>query len=607
MSILCVDVDEAQRTLDQLESSIRAQRLAVERGEFSRAQLLSWLRTLEETIVELHEKETLEKQERLQLLYEVSQALNASLDWEKTIETVIDAVIHVTGAERGILVLLEDGELEIKVTRNATDEPFSEEGLRFSQSVVRQALERGKPLLTSNAQIDPRFQGSESIIAYGLRSILCAPLIYQGQPLGVIYVENRAQAGSFNQDDLAVLAAFTNQAAVALANAQRHYEVDRALAKRWEELSLLQKMARDLNDSLNFEHVMERSVTWAVAAAGAKTGAVGVLGDEGMRWTAQPDHVAADEPTVREVFRQPEVHWSEDEMLIPLLRDQRPVGILHLRAAEHQPFTAETRQFVERLADNAAIAVENARLYEALHQANQAKSEFVSLVSHELRTPMTSIRGYSEMLSKGLVGALNPRQQQFVDVIERNVNRMRILVSDLLDLSRIETGRLRLEPESTELELAVDDAFETVEEQLNAKDQQFTAKLSENLPQVWADPHRLTQILINLMGNAVKYTPEGGEIDVTAEMVADNGEPRVRCAVADTGLGISLEDQGRLFTKFFRSDDPLVQEQTGTGLGLAITKSLVELHGGEISVHSQKGQGTTFVFTLPVANGVKES
>ncbi len=607
MSILCVDVDEAQRTLAQLESSIRAQRLAVERGEFSSTQLLGWLRNLEETIVELHEKETLEKQERLRLLYEVSQALNASLDWEKTIETVIDAVIHVTGAERGILVLLEDGDLEIKVTRNATDEPFSEEGLRFSQSVVRQALERGKPLLTSNAQIDPRFQGSESIIAYGLRSILCAPLIYQGQPLGVIYVENRAQAGSFNQDDLAVLAAFTNQAAVALANAQRHHEVDRALAKRWEELSLLQKMARDLNDSLNFDHVMERSVAWAVAAARAKTGAVGVLGEEGMRWTAQPDHVSADETTVRRVFRQPEVRWSEDEMLIPLLRDQRPVGILHLRAAEHQPFTAETRQFVERLADNAAIAVENARLYEALQQANQAKSEFVSLVSHELRTPMTSIRGYSEMLSKGLVGTLNPRQQQFVDVIQRNVNRMRILVSDLLDLSRIETGRLRLEPESTVLELAVDDAFETVEEQLNAKDQRFTANLSENLPQVWADPHRLTQIFINLMGNAVKYTPEGGKIDVTAERVEDNGESRVRCAVADTGLGISIEDQERLFTKFFRSDDPLVQEQTGTGLGLAITKSLVELHGGEISVYSQKGRGTTFVFTLPVANGLKES
>ncbi len=555
----------------------------------------------------MHEKETLEKQERLRLLYEVSQALNASLDWEKTIETVIDAVIHVTGAERGILVLLEDGDLEIKVTRNATDEPFSEEGLRFSQSVVRQALERGKPLLTSNAQIDPRFQGSESIIAYGLRSILCAPLIYQGQPLGVIYVENRAQAGSFNQDDLAVLAAFTNQAAVALANAQRHYEVDRALAKRWEELSLLQKMARDLNDSLNFDHVMERSVAWAVAAARAKTGAVGVLGEEGMRWTAQPDHVSADDATVRQVFHQPEVRWSEDEMLIPLLRDQRPVGILHLRAAEHQPFNAETRQFVERLADNAAIAVENARLYEALQQANQAKSEFVSLVSHELRTPMTSIRGYSEMLSKGLVGTLNPRQQQFVDVIQRNVNRMRILVSDLLDLSRIETGRLRLEPESTVLELAVDDAFETVEEQLNAKDQRFTANLSENLPQVWADPHRLTQIFINLMGNAVKYTPEGGKIDVTAERVEDNGESRVRCVVADTGLGISLEDQERLFTKFFRSDDPLVQEQTGTGLGLAITKSLVELHGGEISVYSQKGRGTTFVFTLPVANGLKES
>ncbi|MGC9397628.1 MAG: ATP-binding protein [Anaerolineae bacterium] len=602
MNSLQVDVEETRRTLAQLETEIRRRREAVERGEFSPERLTHWLLELEREVAALRNEEALQNRGRFQMLYETSQALNASLDWEETVETVIDAVIDVTDAERGLLVLLEDGELRIKVTRSASGEPFSEEDLRFSQSVVRRALERGRPLLTSNAQLDPRFHGSESIIAYGLRSILCAPLIHRGEPLGVIYVENRAQAGVFTPDDLAVLAAFTGQAAVALANAFHHTEVNHALQERVEELSLLQEMARDLNSSLNFDDVMQRSVSWAVTAAGAAAGAVGILTGEGVRWPARQGAVTPDERLVRRVLRQRRPYHSARTMVIPLLREQRPVGIFYLCASEAHPFTEATFQLVGRLADNTAIAVENVRLYKALLQTNQAKSEFVSLVSHELRTPMTSIRGYSEMLAKGMAGELNPRQQQFLEAIQRNVTRMRILVSDLLDLSRIETGRLRLEPQAVQLEAAVDEAYETLEKQMEAKEQRFVAEMPQDLPRVWADPNRLAQILINLMSNAVKYTPEGGEVRVQARTTEE--EPRlVRCSVVDTGVGISEEDQRRLFTKFFRSEDPIVQEQTGTGLGLAITKSLVELHGGEIWVRSQKGQGTTVTFTLPVANG----
>jgi signal transduction histidine kinase len=602
MNKLHIDVDRARRSVDQLIDLIHIQRHAVETGRLTRMELSDQLRELEDALVELQEQAVLERSERLNLLYEVSQTLNASLDWEETVETVIDAVIGVTGAERGMLVLLQDGRLKISVTRNATDQPFSERDLRFSQSVVRQALDRGKPLLTSNAQVDPRFQGSESIIAYGLRSILCAPLICQGEPLGVIYVENRAQAGVFTQDDLSVLAAFTNQAAIALANAHLHYQTDQALAKRVDELTLLQEMARDLNGRLDFDHVMKRSVVWAVTASDAEVGGIGLLSRTGVRWEAQEGDIAPDAKTVRRALTRRTVEWSPREMYLPLLRERRPVGILYLRAAEERSFSKETLQFVERLASNVAIAVENVRLYEALQETNQTKSEFVSLVSHELRTPMTSIRGYSEMLSKGIVGELNPRQQQFVEVILRNVGRMRVLVNDLLDLSRIEAGRLRLEPEAVSLEEAVEGAYETLGDQLQEKKQRFVAELPEQLPKVFADPDRLTQILINLMSNAVKYTPEGGRVVVRSEATAVE-QGMIHCAVRDTGVGISQEDQKQLFTKFFRSEDPEVREQPGTGLGLAITKSLVELHGGDIWVRSRKGRGTTVAFTLPVANG----
>ncbi len=602
MKKLHVDVNHARQSIDELIGLIQIQRHAVETGRLTRMELSDQLRELEAALINIQEQAILERSARMQLLYDVSQTLNASLDWEETVETVIDAVIGLTRAERGMLVLIVDDELESHVTRNAVGEPFTEEDLRFSQSVVRQALELGKPLLTSNAQVDPRFQGSESIIAYGLRSILCAPLIFQGEPLGAIYVENRAKVGVFTRDDLSFLAAFTNQAAVALANAHLHYRTDQALARRVKELTLLQEMALDLNGRLDFDHVMRRGVAWAVDASAAEAGGMALLSRTGVSWAARQGEIAPDDEISRQVLRRRTVEWSPQEMYLPLLRERRPVGLFYLRATEEHPFNKETVQFVERLAASAAIAVENVRLYKALRETNEAKSEFVSLVSHELRTPMTSIRGYSDMLARGVVGELNPRQEQFVEVIRRNVKRMRVLVNDLLDISRIEAGRLRLEPEAISLEAAVEDAYQTVGEQLHEKQQEFEAELPEELPKVFADPNRLTQILINLMSNAVKYTPEGGRVVVRGGSVAT--EPNmIRCAVTDTGVGISPEDQRRLFTKFFRSEDPQVREQPGTGLGLAITKSLVELHGGEIWIHSEKDKGTTVAFTVPVANG----
>ncbi len=604
MESLNLDLGKAQEHLVQLREMIQQQRASLRNGA-PPVGLEQQLRRWEQILRQVETDVTGLQHTRLSTLYEVSQQLNASLDWEETVETVIDAVIEVTGAERGMLVIKEEGELEIKVTRTAAGTPFSSEDLQFSKSVVEEALERERPLLTSNAQLDPRFRSSESVFAYGLRSILCAPLIYQGTQLGVLYVENRAQAGIFSYEDLGILATFANQAAVALANARTYNRVDRALAQRIQELTLLQEMARDLNESLDFERVMQRSLSWTVSAADARAGALGLLAREGVSWVAKIGETAPATDQIQRVLRSHVPDVKGMALALPLMREQRPVGVLYLEPKD-RPFSEEKIRFVERVADNAAIAVENARLYEALRQANDTKTEFVSMVSHELRTPMTSIRGYAEMMQKGMAGEISEQQQQFIDAIHRNVQRMRVLVNDLLDISRMETGRLKLEPEPTSLTDGVAAAQETVREMLERKQQHFTATLPAHLPHVLADPDRLTQILINLLSNAVKYTPEGGEIVVRAVYDADDvrrsGQtPCVQCAVQDTGIGISPKEQAQLFTKFFRSEDPAVQAETGTGLGLAITKNLVELHGGELWFRSQKGEGTTFFFTLPTA------
>lgn len=287
---------------------------------------------------------------------------------------------------------------------------------------------------------------------------------------------------------------------------------------------------------------------------------------------------------------------GDTRMLVPIRYEERAVGLLDLRRVDDGPFSSDHIQFAGRLADHAAVAIQNARLYEQVQQANQAKSEFISFVAHELRTPMTSIRGYAEMLEKGMVGSLTTNQQEFVNTISRNVGRMQVLVSDLQDVSRIETGQLRLTVESTPLAGALENALEATLGQIEARSQELVMEVPEDLPLVQADPSRLEQILINLLSNAYKYTPEAGHIAVRA-WVQDG---YVACSVSDTGIGMSPEDQSCLFTKFFRSECATVREVPGTGLGLCIVKSLVQLQGGEIEVESQLGKGSIFTFTLPV-------
>ncbi|NWG07445.1 MAG: HAMP domain-containing protein [Chloroflexi bacterium] len=231
--------------------------------------------------------------------------------------------------------------------------------------------------------------------------------------------------------------------------------------------------------------------------------------------------------------------------------------------------------------------------------ANKSKSEFVSLVSHELKLPMTSIKGYSDLMLSGATGQLNENQSSFLTTIRNNVNRMATLVSDLADISRIESGNLRLEPREVPVWDVIDEVVTLTRTQITQKEQTVTVDIPKELPKAWCDRNRLAQILTNLVSNANKYTPEGGTIVVRA--IRAGGMIQVK--VQDNGLGMTLEDQERLFSKFFRSADDKVRESPGTGLGLSITKNLVELQGGKIWFESEFRQGTSFYFTVPISDG----
>jgi signal transduction histidine kinase len=229
--------------------------------------------------------------------------------------------------------------------------------------------------------------------------------------------------------------------------------------------------------------------------------------------------------------------------------------------------------------------------------ANKSKSEFVSIVSHELKLPMTSIKGYSDLMLAGATGALNENQTTFLNTIRNNVNRMATLVSDLADISRIESGNLRLEPREVPVWDVIDEVVTLTRTQVTHKNQTVTVDIPNELPKAWCDRNRLAQILTNLVSNANKYTQEGGAIVIHATREAD----LIQIKVEDNGLGMTPEDQQKLFGKFFRSADEKIREAPGTGLGLSITKNLIELQGGKIWFESEFRKGTSFYFTVPVS------
>ncbi len=310
---------------------------------------------------------------------------------------------------------------------------------------------------------------------------------------------------------------------------------------------------------------------------------------------------------------------------IPLRANEQVVGVLGLAYNEpgHRLDDEELELFT-RFGQLASLALDNAQLLassqslydeqrkladqlfqakELAEAASRAKTDFISFVSHELRNPMTSMRGYVELMQMGAAGPLTREQMNMLGILYSNIAHMNTLVTDLIDTARIEAGRLKLEFETLSIVELLDAAILSAHGQLEAKEHMLNLKLAPDLPLVWADRVRVTQILQNLLSNANKYTPKGGSITVTAEQYAEPAErPMVHVAVQDTGIGIDEADQRRVFEQFFRANDEYARTVAGSGLGLAITRSLVELQGGRIWFQSKRHQGTTFHFTLPAAS-----
>ncbi|HSB02359.1 MAG TPA: GAF domain-containing protein, partial [Anaerolineales bacterium] len=578
-------------------------------------------------------QETQQRAHQLSTLNEITRQLTSTLEQEPLLRNILENAVNILNCEAGTLFMMDDqtGDLIFRVTAGPVASNLLGQRLPAGTGIVGRAVQLRAPVIENDGQRSTNhYEAPDKQTGFVSRSLIAVPMQIKDRILGVIEVINRRDGLPFVEDDQNLLTAFAGQAAVAVENARLLALTDQELAARVEELSIMGRIVRELNASLEVDRAMRITLEWAMRQSNAEAGLIGMLEESQLRIMAQQGYedILSEQSTSRIPLELPAISAAiqsgqssqvslvsngakgilpsaHTQIIIPIRREAQVTGLILLESTSD---SQGNLAFLNRLSDNAAIAISNAQLYDAVQRANVAKSDFVSFVAHELKNPMTSIKGYTELLAAGSVGLVNDMQANFLSTIRSNVERMSALVSDLNDNAKIEANRLRLDYKPVEVADVVDEVIRSTNRQIEDRKQTVELRLSAHLPPVWADRIRVGQVLTNLVSNAHKYTPEGGNIVVGAEAANNQWDPEgakqvVHIWVKDNGIGINIEDQGKIFQKFFRSDDSKAREAPGTGLGLNITKSLVEMQGGRIWFDSEFRKGTTFHFTIPVAEG----
>ena len=589
-------------------------------------------------------QESKDRAEQLETLNQLGRSLTSTLDLDLLLNRICDSAVNILGCEAGSLFMIDEStdELIFEVTIGPVAEDLTGVRLPAGTGLVGKSVETRQPIIVNNVQQSQDwFDKTDQETGFSTDSMLVVPMQVLDKVIGVIEVLNKTDHSPFSEDDQRLLTAFTAQAAVAIQNARLFTMTDQALAARVDELSVMQRIDRELNTSLDLERVMRITLDWAMGQSRAEAGLVAIYEEDELQVTAHQgyDLDFTDADVLVQVSEQKSIQAAvstrlpqglshngqngtgslmqagQAQVTIPILREQTAIGLLFLETAGSSNFANDAVQFLTRLSDHAAIAISNAQFYNEVQAANIAKSDFISFVSHELKTPMTSIRGYADLLANGAVGNINDAQLGFLSTIRSNVLRMSTLVSDLADISQIEAGRLSLNFGAVSIGEVTDEVIRSTEKMIADKEQELELDIPETLPPAWGDLTRLVQVMTNLVSNAVKYTPKGGTINIRASYVQKNGDKTlpvallqgdsapdlILTAVHDTGIGMTDEDQEKIFTKFFRSSDQKAREAPGTGLGLNITKNLIEMQGGTIWFESEFRHGSTFYFTIPVS------
>jgi signal transduction histidine kinase len=484
----------------------------------------------------------------------------------------------------------------------------------------------------------------------GFRTVLVVPLMREGAVVGVINIR-RLEVRAFTAKQIALVKTFADQAVIAIENVRlfkeleaRNRDLTQALDQQTATSEILRVISSAHTDAQPvFDTIVHSAARLCNAAIAAVFRVEGDMLYHPANYGGSPEAMAAARaryprpigmdtaPGLAILGRSPvQIPDIEDSSVtaavreaghvlgfrscvaVPMLSAGEAVGAIVVTRRTPGLFSDAEMELLKTFADQAVIAIENVRLFKELQARNreiedksaqlevasQHKSEFLANMSHELRTPLNAIIGFSEVLTDRMFGELNAKQEEYLKDIYASGTHLLSLINDILDLSKIEAGRMELELTDFHLPTALDNALTLVRERAGRRGIALQTSIDERLGELRADERKIRQVVLNLLSNAIKFTPEGGRIEVRAVPV----DGSVEVSVSDTGVGIATEDQGAVFEEF-RQVGTSAAKQEGTGLGLALCRKFVELHGGRIRVHREVGVGSTFTFTIPVHHG----
>jgi len=553
-------------------------------------------RDLEKALDEL----TMER-DRVETLYGITRELGATLELDRVLQRALQLFAHTLGLEHGTILLLdqETNQLRLRATLDPRQRlPREGKPTHWHQGkgLAGWVLKHRAPVLIADVAADDRWK-SQPGQGLNVRSVVAAPLtLGGGDVLGVLTLGHE-KVGYFNSDHLQLVTAATLQIAIAVNNSDLYAfitdqadQLGAALQAKQEEAAKSRAILESIADGVLVLDQNGRVLLLNPAAEGLLGFAAIALEGEHFRHMlglgATPGDRELAEALHGELRARLETEDATEAGQRGSIRLEAGKRVLAVNIAPLVVAAGGTPGLVAALRDVTRQA-----------EVERLKNEFISSVSHELRTPMTSIKGYTDLLFLGMAGGLTDTQRSFLQIIKSNADRLTALVNDILDISHIETGRLRLIIERLNILALIDQVIILFREQYREKGLDLQWSPPAALGLVRGDAARVTQILNNLVVNAWHYTPAGGRVKVTAEERDDF----VHIHVEDTGIGIAPDDLTRIFDRFYRADHPLVQESGGTGLGLPIAKMFVEMLGGDIWVKSEFGEGSTFSFSLPLA------
>jgi two-component system, NtrC family, sensor kinase len=504
-----------------------------------------------------------------------------------------------------------------------------------------QVLRDRAPFNVADAPTDPRLPEAVRTIARtrGYRSQVAVPLLRHDKAIGTLAV-NRDEPGGFAPAEIALLQTFADQAVIAIENVRLFKELEARtadLTRSVGELRALGEVGQAISSTLDLRTVLNTIVARATELSGTDAGVVYEYDEQREVFVPRAtEHLEAEIvetmlatpvrkgegatgrlAAIQEPRQVPDILAAPAEsrvrgalvragyralLAVPLVREGHLLGGLTVIRKATGEFAPEVIELLRTFATQSALAIQNARLFREIEDksrqlevASQHKSEFLANMSHELRTPLNAIIGFSEVLTDRMFGDLNEKQEEYLRDIYASGTHLLSLINDILDLSKIEAGRMELELTEFDLPTALDNALMLVRERAQRRSLTLHKDVDAEVGQIQGDERKIRQVVLNLLSNAIKFTPEGGRIELAA--VPKDG--LVEVSVSDTGVGIAPEDQDKVFEEF-RQVGTADKKAEGTGLGLTLCRKFIELHGGRIWVKSQLGAGSTFTFTIPV-------